>query len=480
MPCTTILVGKDASFDGSTIIARNDDAGSGKYMPKKAIIVNPSEQPRHYVSVLSHCSIDLPDNPYRYSALPNAKEGEGIWAACGINEKQVAMTATETITSNPRVLGADPLVEYVPAGKDTAEQIGGIGEEDFVVLTLPYINSAREGVKRLGSLLEKYGTYEMNGIAFSDSEEIWWMETIGGHHYIAVRVPDNRYVMMPNQMGINRFDLNDALGAQHNYMCSSDLNEFIEENHLDLSLGDTFDPRAAFGSHSDADHVYNTPRAWYMLRYFNPHQMEDHEPWDDDLPWSEVPERKITIEDIKYILSSHYQGTEYNPYNALSEKPHLYRPIGINRTDCLGIMQIREDQRLSTKCLEWVSFGCNVFNVLCPFYTETSSLPEYLSNTTPQVDTNNFFWAGRLIGALADPEYNGTSSVIERYQFETQSMLNACIKECDKQLEAGMMTTEEANRKLCDIVHAQTDKALEAILAERVNHMHNAFARNDQ
>ena len=75
------------------------------------------------------------------------------------------MTATETITSNPRVLGADPMVVYQPAEDGKAEVPGGIGEEDIVVLVLPYINSAREGVKRLGSLLEQYGTYEKNGIA---------------------------------------------------------------------------------------------------------------------------------------------------------------------------------------------------------------------------------------------------------------------------------------------------------------------------
>ena len=34
MGCTTILVGKKASYDGSTMIARNDDSGSGHYMPK--------------------------------------------------------------------------------------------------------------------------------------------------------------------------------------------------------------------------------------------------------------------------------------------------------------------------------------------------------------------------------------------------------------------------------------------------------------
>ena len=47
------------------------------------------------------------------------------------------MTATETITSNPRVLGADPLVEYQPAKGEKPEVPGGIGEEDIVYLVLP-------------------------------------------------------------------------------------------------------------------------------------------------------------------------------------------------------------------------------------------------------------------------------------------------------------------------------------------------------
>ena len=62
----------------------------------------------------------------------------------------------------------------------------------------------------MGSLLEQYGTYEMNGIAFQDADEIWWLETIGGHHWIARKVPDDVYVMMPNQFGMDQFDLEDA------------------------------------------------------------------------------------------------------------------------------------------------------------------------------------------------------------------------------------------------------------------------------
>ena len=205
MACTTILIGKKASYDGSCMIARNDDSGAGSFTPKKFVVVHPDEQPRTYTSVISHLTIDLPDDPMRYTAVPNAVEGEGIWGACGVNAANVGMSATETITSNPRVLGADPLVVYdAQSGKP-----GGLGEEDFVSLVLPYIHSAREGVLRLGSLLETYGTYEMNGIAFCDHDEIWWMETIGGHHWMARRVPDDVYVAMPNQLGIDTFVFDD-------------------------------------------------------------------------------------------------------------------------------------------------------------------------------------------------------------------------------------------------------------------------------
>ena len=94
MPCTTILVGKHASFDGSTMIARNDDSGSGHFMPKKFVVIHPEEQKRTYQSVISHVTVELPENPMRYTAMPNAIEGKGIWAACGVNEANVAMTAT--------------------------------------------------------------------------------------------------------------------------------------------------------------------------------------------------------------------------------------------------------------------------------------------------------------------------------------------------------------------------------------------------
>ncbi|XOW22198.1 C69 family dipeptidase [Lactococcus cremoris] len=65
------------------------------------------------------------------------------------------------------------------------------------------MQSAREGVERVGQLLEKYGTYESNGMAFSDKDEIWWLETLGGHQWAAIRIPDDAYVIAPNRLNID-------------------------------------------------------------------------------------------------------------------------------------------------------------------------------------------------------------------------------------------------------------------------------------
>ena len=238
--------------------------------------------------------------------------------------------------------------------------------------------------------------------------------TIGGHHWIARRVPDDVYVVMPNQLGIDTFDLEDAFGAQENYLCSADLREFIAKNHLDLSLDGALNPRDAFGSHDDADHVYNTPRAWYMLRYLNPRTWvwegadADYTPMSDDLPWCMVPERKVTPEDIKYMLSSHYQGTPYDPYLSYGDKSAkgAYRSIGINRNDFMALLQMRPDQPEESRAVEWVAYASNAFNTMVPFYANVERTPEYLANTTGTVSTDNFYWTSRLIAAMADASYN--------------------------------------------------------------------------
>ena len=483
MPCTTIMVGKNASNDHSTMVARTDD---GHFDVKKMIVVEPKKQPRKYKTVISHLEIELPENPMRYTACPNVdRSANGIWAATGINAANVGMTATETITSNSRVLSADPLVVYQKARSRREKDIpGGIGEEDIVVLVLPYIRSAREGVLRLASLLERYGTYESNGIAFNDENEVWWMETIGGHHWMARKVPDDAVVIAPNQFAMDSFDLDDAFGRQEAHLCSQDLREFIAENHLDLNQRGAFNPRDVFGSRRDMDHIYNTPRAWYMGRWLTPYSHRwdgegaEFGPESDNIPWALVPDRKLDAESVTTLLSSNYAGTPYNPYSGQDTgKRGMYRSIGINRTGVASICQIRPYVPEAIKGLEWVSFGSTTFAAWLPVYSNAPDMPDFLSKVTTDTSTDNLYWCSRLIGALADKCYAATRQNIERYQNAVANRSLQLVREYDRKMaETGDFSlTREANGKLCAMCREESVSALNKILQTASENMKNGF-----
>lgn len=482
MACTTILVGKKASNDGSTMIARNDD---GNFDAKKLVVVEPSKQGKTYTSKIGKLKIDLPDSPLRYTMLPNVVKDSGVWPASGVNALGIGMTATETITSNPRVMGADP---YVKPGKGKA---GGIGEEDLVLLVLPYIHSAREGVLRLGSLLEKYGTYEPNGIAFNDPDEIWWLETIGGHHWIAKKVPDDRYVVMPNQFGLDNFSFEDAYGEKKDHMCSADLKEFVEKHHLSLDQASSFNPRLAFGSRDDSDHVYNTPRAWFMLRYFNGRSADfdgpnaHFTPTSDDLPWSMVPERKITVEDVKYILSSHYQDTPYDPYGKAGDPSlhGIYRSIGVAKTSFMTCLQARPGLPKEISTIEWLCMGPNPFNSFVAIYPNVPSVPSYFSGTTKVVDSQNFYWANRLLALVSDAHFAATSIFIERYQKAMQNFCRAHVEQTDEQYLNASSKKEDvlvaANKKMAIEAQKQMNGVLDSVVRIASADMKNNYHRTD-
>ncbi|GKT03202.1 C69 family dipeptidase [Furfurilactobacillus entadae] len=464
--CTTILVGKNASYDGSTLIARNEDAGTA-VDPKKFIVVKPDDQPRDYHAKLSKLTLTLPDDPLRYTAIPNAVPDSGIWGEAGINSENIAMSATETITTNERVLGADPLVA------------DGLGEEDLLTITLPYIHSAREGVTRVGQLLKDHGTYETNGIIFSDLNEIWYMETAGGHHWVAQRVPDDAYVVAPNQTGIQEVNFADT----SNFMFADDLETFAEENHL--NLGDHFNFREIFGSHSQLDHHYNTPRAWYAQRYFSPDSVTDKTPMSDDLPFICRADRKITIEDIKFVLSSHYQDTPYDPFAVGATKETApFRPIGINRTQELCVLQLRPNVPAERSAIQWVAMAANPFNTLVPFFTNVTDTPASYRDTTAVLDSNNAYWANRLISLITADHFQALISDVESYQEKTLGYGHHRVNEIDAVMANQSGTTlttalTAANQETADHIMAETAKLLATLVGKGGNLVPGAFTRDN-
>ena len=201
-----------------------------------------------------------------------------------------------------------------------------------------------------------------------------------------------------------------------------------------------------------------------------------------------VPERKITVEDAKYVLSSHFQGTPYDPYSECGDLSMrgAYRSIGVNRTDFLALLQLRPYVPESIRAVEWLTFASNVFNTFVPFYTNTEKVPAYLSTTEEEVDTDSFYWASRLIAALADAQFKSCKVHIERYQRKVMSEAHRILNSADRlvtelaQLKADPQPViDSANEALAEMLRRQTSDVLGKVLDETSNSMKNAFARSD-
>ncbi|MDC2830125.1 C69 family dipeptidase [Limosilactobacillus mucosae] len=450
--CTTFLAGKAATLDGSTLICRQEDYGNA-FDPQRFVVVDPKDQPLHYASKTTKFTLELPDNPLKYTSVPDADDSAGVFAAGGINAANVAMTATETATTNARVLGADPY-----------NTESGIGEEDFVVLVLPYIKSAREGVKRLGHLLEQYGTYESNGIAFSDHDEVWYFETIGGHHWAAQKIPDDAYVIAPNQFNIADYDF-----ESDSSMYSADLPTFIKQHHLNPEHG--LNLREIFGSRTASDARYNYPRAWYVQRLLS--DEAEQQPTDQDLPFICHPKHKLAIEDVKQAMSSHFQQTDYDPYGhgPVNER-QKYRPIALNRNLEIHMLQIRNHVPDSIAGVHWLAFGPNTFNAVVPFYANIDDTPAPYKNTTGNFDLQNMYWLTHTIAVLGDQNYQRYEMMEEAFE---QTVVAAC-RQLQEQMDAKAADIEDqsllsaeltkTNEKMAQISLNESTKLLGKMVKE--------------
>ena len=251
--------------------------------------------------------------------------------------------------------------------------------------------------------------------------------------------------------------------------------------------GADFNPRLAFGSHSDADHIYNTPRAWFMARYFLPRTYRwdgdsaDFTPESNDIPWSFVPERKVTVEDVRYLLGSYYQGTPYNPYDKNAPCKGKYRTIGVPNSDVCGIMQIRGDLPKEIQGVEWLSLGGSGFTACFPVYANVTEFPKYFGGTTETVSTDTMYWHSRLIAALTDAHFGNALLFDERYVNAVMNRGQQFLYEYDEKIRQGepVEILKEANQKIAAMVKEESDKALSQILKNASEHMKIRYHRGD-
>ncbi len=329
-------------------------------------------------------------------------------------------------------------------------------------------------------------------------------------------MPDDCYVVQPNRQGIDHFDLAAALGAQHDYMCRADLAQWIRENDLLMDMpaheedaGETveglpryFNARIAFSTYTWLDQLYNAPRKWYLCRRLTPSDARfagpapAFGPESLDIPWAMRPDKKLSASDVKDLLATTYDGTEYDPYGTKGTPAtrHQYRYVGIDRTSECSILCIRPNAPAALRGVHWFAPASGPFNTGVALYANVKELPAYLDTPT-EVTTGSLYWNNRLVAGLADPQFFESYEAIQGYRLNTMAQGYQSLRETDAALEklaaegkanlddmddpTVIAELERANQALVDSVQTQTRALLGTVLDQRTVTMKNAFNMND-
>ena len=438
--CTTIIIGQEQTADGSMIVARSEDWDAME-AKNYEIFEDTDNGPREFVAKDSPFRCELPEKALGYSAL-SPYNLHGHWGSAGFNTAGVGMSATESIFSSDEVLKHDPLVE------------NGVAENSVFNITLPYVRTAREGVERLGMLIEKYGIAEGFGIGFVDSKEIWYLETACGHRWLACRMPKDQYFVTGNQSRFRTYDPND----KENYLASADLIEFAEKHGLYNPAQGDFDFHEAYARDIKLDTTYNYPRVWGLQQFFSPEIKNDVT--KNTFPVFAKAAHKVTLTELRTAFRFHYDNTEHDPYlNSNPKEP--YRPVSIFRTTQTHLLQVRPELPQAIGCVNYVAMGMADLGVFLPLYQGITSYPEAYTKGNGESSDDSAYWKFRKIMVLGMTNYNKYAPVIK----EAYAKFEAETDQRQREMEEEYLRIYKTQPlQAQDLLQAFSDKILNSAL----------------
>ena len=238
--CNFVLAGKNATADGSVLMGYNNDWSANNYVYLQAV---PGDATHNkYVKL------------YTWGGVP-----EG-----GINEHQLGALYGTATDLDKSVLAADPYVKK------------GYGGEIWDLI-LQQCTTAQQAITLLGQMAQTgFNSGAAGSFAVGDPNEAWLFELLGGHHWVAQRVPDNAFLAHPNMVTVRQVNLADAA----NYRGSADLQSFAQSIGRYSPSDGPFDVAWAYGDRTELQSSYNTNRLWGAFNTVAPSLGLDS---DDDL-----------------------------------------------------------------------------------------------------------------------------------------------------------------------------------------------------
>lgn len=486
--CTSFLVGKKASTDGSTFITYNADSygmyGSMRFLPGGS---HPKGTMRTIIDGDSNKYLgEIPEAPVTYTVIGQ------------INEHQVSITET-TFGGRAELDGKYEGIDYV----------------SLMTLGLQRSRTAREAIQVMTSLVEKYG-YASEGESFSiaDPNEIWIMEMIGkgpgrkGAVWVAIRIPDDCIAAHANQSRIHKFNLKD----KDNVIAARDVISFARKQGYFSGKDEEFSFADAYSPADFSALRFCEARAWSFynkwvdgMEKYLPAVDGRHIGQTEPMPLYFKPKRKLSLEDLMASNRDHYEGTPFDvtkdPGAGIGEMPYRptpltwecdgkkyfnERPISTQQTANVYVSQMRAWLPDHIGGVVW--FGNDDTNMvpLTPVYCCAQSVPECYAQGTADCfhfSTRSAYWVQNWVSNMVYPRYSVLFPELKTERDKLEQDYNSLQQQVED--EAANMPDDQAIKHLSAYSHRAAQSMLDVWnqLAQRLIVKYNDMAikrTNDQ
>lgn len=407
--CTNLIVGKNASADGSVIVSYSADSyGMFGFLCHYPAATYPAGAMR-----------DI----YEWDTgkfLGQIKEAKQTYNVVGnINEFQVTIAET-TFGGRPELVDTTAIMDY----------------GSLIYVALQRSRTAKEAIKIMTSLVKEYGYYSSGeSFTIADPNEAWIMEMIGkgpgvkGAVWVAVRIPDDCIAAHANQSRIHKFDMSD----KDNCLYSPDVISFAREKgyfsgaNKDFSFADAYCPLDFSGLRACEARVwsyYNMFSKATGQAYLPYVQGESKEP----MPLYVKPDRKLSVRDIQQAMRDHYEGTPLDITQDLGAGPFQMpyrlspltfkvdvqeyfneRPISTQQSAFSFVSQMRANLPDAIGGVLWFGLDDANMTVFTPVYCNTDRIPASYAEGEGDCVTfswNSAFWIYNWVADMIRPRYS--------------------------------------------------------------------------
>lgn len=425
--CTNFLITRGASVDGSTMITYAADSHTlfGELYFTPAADHAEGEMLDIYEWDTGKFLGKIEQIPHTYSVIGN------------MNEFQLAIS--ETTFGGRKELGSQ---------KDAIMDYGSL-----IYVTLQRAKTAREAIKVMGDLVERYGYYSSGeSFSISDGKEVWILEMIGkgedekGAVWVSQRIPDGYISGHANQARITTFPLNDS----DNCIYAKDVISFAREKgwfdgkNKEFSFSDTYAP-VDFGAARFCDarvyagfNMVNGDMKKYEKYAMGNIEKGAHGYATNRIPLWIKPDKKLSNQDVMAMMRDHYEGTGLDMSNDIGggpyKRPYRWRPmtwevdgkkycheraIATQQTGFSFVAQSRDWMPTELGGILWFGMDDAATTCYTPIYSSSTRVPETMEVGNGDMITfseTSAFWIFNLVSNFAYIRYSDMIKDIKKVQ----------------------------------------------------------------